>query len=182
MRLLLSRISLAVCVVSAALAVTACDPKSSAAGPDDGGGTAPTGTQASATTKARTTTPAPTTTTKTTESSTGTLDPRHASGQITEMVDCDSISSDISMTARDGRTHWTAVARRGEKPTDQAAAGVQTSPSSGDLNEGQRTVVHVSGTLDPNSSFSKHGKFFYVHLSWPNRGGSGSVALEFQCR
>lgn len=133
----------------------------------DGGGPNPNGGDAGS---ARTTAP-----------SGGTLDASRADGETTEKVDCDTIDSDVTVTARGGETRWRAIAKRGPGLADAGAIGVQTDPASGDLDEGQSVVVHVSGTLNPNSSQSKSGDYFDVLFAWPNSTGSGSIAMEFQC-
>ncbi|MEV8440344.1 hypothetical protein AB0425_23440 [Actinosynnema sp. NPDC051121] len=136
------------------------------------------------------TVPSPESTSKTvppsssTRQPTGTVTATRAGGQATEVVNCDAISSDVTVRANGGgRAQWTAEAKRGAGFADSRATGVTVSPSSGELDEGQSTVVHVGGTLDPNNSANnKSGKYFSVLVSNPNSGGRGGVSLEFRCR
>jgi hypothetical protein len=93
-----------------------------------------------------------------------------------DQIPCDSINSEITVTAQ-GKSQWTAAAKRTYVQSDPVTAkGVTVSPSSGELESGKSTTIRVQG------SFEGATKVFYVFVLAPNRNGDGGTVLEFKCR
>jgi hypothetical protein len=90
-------------------------------------------------------------------------------------VNCDTISADVQVTARDGKAAWTASAKRSPDFADRLLAqGVSVSPASGTTDEGRSSTVHVRG------SFDRTNKYFYVTVV--SRENTTSHSVEFTCR
>jgi hypothetical protein len=92
-----------------------------------------------------------------------------------DRISCDSVDTEVELVAKDGTARWSASAKRSPNFADKLAAqGVQVSPASGELDEGDSTVIRVRG------SFDKTNKYFYVVVV--SRDGSTSHSVEFKCR
>jgi hypothetical protein len=92
-----------------------------------------------------------------------------------ERISCDSIGAEVELVAKDGTARWSASAKRSPNFADKLAAqGVQVSPASGELAEGDTAVIKVRGEFD------KSNKYFYVVVV--SRDGSTSHSVEFKCR
>jgi hypothetical protein len=117
-------------------------------------------------------TPKPKTTTQPKPAANGVAD---VSINGSDRISCDSVDAEVELVAKDGTARWSASAKRSPNFADKLAAqGVQVSPASGELDEGDSTVIRVRG------SFDKTNKYFYVVVV--SRDGSTSHSVEFKCR
>jgi hypothetical protein len=92
-----------------------------------------------------------------------------------DRISCDSVNTEVKLVAKEGTARWSASAKRSPNFADKLAAqGVQVSPGSGELDEGDSAVIRVRG------SFDKTNKYFYVVVV--SRDGSTSHSVEFKCR
>jgi type IV pilus biogenesis protein CpaD/CtpE len=92
-----------------------------------------------------------------------------------DRISCDSVDAEVELVAKEGTARWSASAKRSPNFADKLAAqGVQVSPASGELEEGDSAAIRVRG------SFDKANKYFYVVVV--SRDGSTSHAVEFKCR
>jgi hypothetical protein len=92
-----------------------------------------------------------------------------------DRISCDSVNAEVELVAKEGTARWSASAKRSPNFADKLAAqGVQVSPASGELKEGESTAIRVRG------SFDKTNKYFYVVVG--SRDGSTSHSVEFKCR
>lgn len=92
-----------------------------------------------------------------------------------DRISCDSVDAEVKLVARGGTARWSARAMRTPHFADNLAAqGVQVSPASGELAEGDSAVIRVRG------SFDKTNKYFNVVVV--SRDGSTSHSVEFKCR
>jgi hypothetical protein len=93
-------------------------------------------------------------------------------------VACSGVDTEFAVSGYGGPIVWTAEARDrmpSRWPYDgNAVSSIVAQPSSGVLAEGQRAIVHVSGTFPSGR--------FYVAVSAPNRTGHGFGTLEFSCQ